>query len=234
MIAPGIALCAAHVIQDHMKDLNEGLVTAFCKGITSYGAILWNIKTVTMIPNTDLAILGLQLVSAPPEDKKIFQTIISTRTPKIGEMVHICGFRPSEKSFPTTNGEVFVSGNIYVCSGKITNRYPLFRDRGMIKWPTIEIEAVTGPAMSGGPVFDSHGLLVGLLTSSHTDSAPSYASLLWPALGQRFQSPWPNGIYTSPRSLLELDRKLCGIEKPEAVTCKYEANLTLTEYHEWE
>lgn len=44
--------------------------------------------------------------------------------------------------------------------------YPHGRDRVMLPWPVLEVDCPTWGGMSGGPVFDEHGHLIGLLCSS--------------------------------------------------------------------
>lgn len=73
--------------------------------------------------------------------------------------------------------------------------------------------------MSGGPAFDERGFLIGLLSSSNENEQGdiTFVSLLWPSLTVRVTPPWPPGLYQAPVSLLEMDRRLCGIERPDAL-----------------
>jgi hypothetical protein len=73
--------------------------------------------------------------------------------------------------------------------------------------------------MSGGPVFDTTGHLLGLLSSSFTtveNDGPSNVSLLLPALSARFEGGWPGSFFKNPATLLDLDPRICAIDKREA------------------
>jgi hypothetical protein len=91
--------------------------------------------------------------------------------------------------------------------------------------------------MSGGPAFDERGFLVGLLSTSWEGEGPAYVSLIWPSLETRVTPSWPPGLYPAPVSLLEMDRRLCGIERPDALEVvagdKSTGNYTLR-YRPWD
>ena len=39
LVAPGVALCASHVLAEHQEDLTGGRIGAMCFGIASHGAL---------------------------------------------------------------------------------------------------------------------------------------------------------------------------------------------------
>jgi hypothetical protein len=91
----------------------------------------------------------------------------------------------------------------------------------MLPWPVLEVECPTVGGMSGGPVFDSRGRLVGLLCSSldtEDGHGVTYVSLLWPTLTRGFETVWPKNLIPGLTTLLGIDPKLCSIEGREAVT----------------
>ena len=51
----------------------------------------------------------------------------------------------------------------------------------MLPSPCIEVNMETLGGMSGGPVFNEEGRLIGILSSSF-DGGPSYVTLIWDAL----------------------------------------------------
>ncbi len=234
LVAPGVALCATHVVAPHLtRIMTPGAAFASCWGICTHGLQIWQVRTLAMVPNTDVTILGLELRSALPPENRFFQSVLTTRTPAIGEELTICGYRATEQAFPADEHGVQSCGDMWVCRGVIRERYPLFRDRCMIRWPALAVAVPSRGGLSGGPVYDRDGQLVGLLCSS--DDSISYVSMLWPALTARFEASWPAGIYGGTTSLLELDRRLCAIDRPEAITVRYEDSGTVqTDYHEWE
>jgi hypothetical protein len=238
LVAPGVALCATHVVAPHLERLMAGEAIATCFGISTHSLQIWNVRKVTAVQSTDITILGLELTSALPPENIFIQSIITTRTPKIGEQLTICGFRASEASFQRGEQGVEASGDMWVCRGAIVETYPHGRDRAMLPWPALAVNVPSRGGMSGGPAYDRDGLLVGLLCSS-TDyddgNGTSYVSMLWPALTARFEGVWPSGLYRGALSLLELDSRLCAIDKPDSVSVRYEQSGTVhTEYRVWE
>jgi hypothetical protein len=237
LVAPGIALCATHVIEPHVAHLMDGAGVATCFGIASHGLQIWNVRKITSVPNTDLTIIGLKLTSALPPENRFFQSILSTRTPSVGEELIICGFRPGMEVVSQGRNEAELSGDMWISKGAVKEGYPLGRDRSMIPWPALAVDVSSRGGMSGGPVYDRNGLLIGPLCSSldsGDDSGISYVSMLWPALTTRFEGCWPSGFYRSSQSLLELDRRICAVDKPEAIEATYKPSGRVhTQYHPW-
>lgn len=240
LIAPGIALCATHVIEPRLAQLMTGSNAAMCHGLAPHGLLLWHIRKVTVVAKTDITILGLELASAFPPGNRFPQAMLTTRTPRLGEDLLLCGFRASAAAFPLKEGRpIEAQGEIRIARGPVTNRFPFGRDNFMIPWPTIEVGCPARGGMSGGPVFDSTGHLIGLICSSIEFSEQegiSYVSLLWPALTIPFESSWLSGAIPPKGSLLELDPHLCHIERRESVrrVSGADENELITEYHAWE
>ncbi|WP_142916619.1 trypsin-like peptidase domain-containing protein, partial [Klebsiella pneumoniae] len=67
-----------------------------------------------------------------------------------------------------------------VSSGLVTAAFPQGRGERMPA-PCIEVEMDTMGGMSGGPVVDSDGNVIGVVSSSF-DGGPSYVTLIWDAL----------------------------------------------------
>lgn len=169
---------------------------------------------MTCVPGTDITILGLMYASALPPDALFHQAPITTRLPRVGEKLMISGFLPAAHYAEASNpGVLECRGNIVACSGEVVTRYPTGRDSCMLPWPVLEVNCPSWGGMSGGPVFDHDGKLVGLLSSSF-EEGPSYISLLWPALSATFVGGWP--MDHGPTSLLSLDA-LCEIDKRGAI-----------------
>lgn len=238
LIAPGIALGARHVVEPRMEALMQGSVSAVCIGISEHGLQIWRVRYVTLVLNTDLVILGLIYASDLPPGNIFFQARVTTRLPKIGEKLMIAGFRATSDSFEVVDSEgLECSGQVLVCSGEVTNRFPQGRDRCVLPWPVLEIDCPTWGGMSGGPVFDSHGMLVGLLSSSLSttdDLGPSYVSLLWVALGCRFEGGWPVEFFREDQCLLDLAPNYCAIDRPSAVSVSNTGSTTSIDYLSWE
>jgi len=222
IVAPGIALCAKHVLTAIMEDSQRSYVRSrpMAIGITSQGAQGWVITNLFGAKEHDVCILGLEAASAIPPDRTYYQISITTRLPAIGEILTIAGFRPSKRSFPAAQGHTIdLEGKLIAASGVVTERYPTGRDRLLAPWPALEIDCPAWGGMSGGPVFDSRGYLVGLIARSmetETEPSPMLCSLIWPVLGHPFDGGWP--VRQTQKSLLGLHGSLCLIERPEALT----------------
>lgn len=240
LVAPGVALTAKHVIEPHWDRLVNGDKHSMCIGITPTGMNGWTVKKVTLLTELDIAILGLELNSEMPPDRTFRQTVISTRLPRIGDRLQVVGFRANSatRSFEGESG-YGVDGAMLVSAGIVRERYPHGRDRVMLPWPVLEVDCPTWGGMSGGPVFDEHGHLIGLLCSSFSveeGDGMSYVSLLWPALGVKFEGGWPAAMFPEPRTLLQMSPQTCQIERPEAVTTVFDeaTGQTMTRYSIWE
>lgn len=238
LVAPGVAICATHVVQPHIESLLAGDTATLCGGITEHGLQLWKVVKITLVANTDFTILGLKLCSALPEDKTFYVCRLTTRVPAIGERVTVLGFR-SSTPFEQEDGRYTCTGNVLMCQGEVTARFDDYRDRVFMPWPAFEIDCPSWGGMSGGPVFDKNGYLIGLLTSSfelEDANGPSFASPIWRVLPAQFEAVWPGGIHPEGKtSLLEADPRLCVIERREAVTViPGEGDAGTIRYEVWE
>lgn len=220
LVAPGVALCATHVIEPHFESLLSGNVGCLCLGLARSALQVWRLQTFTPVPGADLTILGLTYNSCLPEDRIFRQWTIQTRLPRRGDRLTLAGFRPSSTRV-SDDGGIHAHGNLLVSSGTVSEEYPEGRDKGMMPWPVVEVACAALGAMSGGPVYNDDGELVGLVCSSNLDETGvgghSYVSLLWPALGYQFSGGWPPGILRERTSLLEVDPRCCTIIGRDAV-----------------
>ena len=117
--------------------------------------------------------------------------------------------------------------NLVCCQGIVSKRYLTGRDK-MLPASVVEVRCPSWGGMSGGPVFDSRGMLVGLLSSSIRDEiGPSYVSLIWPALAHEVNGGWPSGFLKSYRTLLDIGRALGSIEDPNAVIYQTKSDGTI-------
>lgn len=235
MVAPGVALAARHVVETEMEAVMQGK-GFICSAISSSGLLMiWRPQHVTLVDNTDLALLTLEYASPLPE---IFRNAtISTRLPRVGERIFMAGLRHEAEA---EGGLATLNIGVMVAAGTVTARYEQGRDRALLPWPTLEVDCPASSGMSGGPAFDERGFLIGLLSTSlegekRVPIPPAFVSLLWPSLATKVTPPWPPGLYRSSVSLLEMDRRLCGIERPDALEVvgdKSTGNYTLR-YRPW-
>jgi hypothetical protein len=221
LVAPGIALCANHVFDAHLEKTRKAVGRTYCLGIAKCGGQAWFVTRVQVVPRTDLCILGLDYQSDLPPNSVFHQASITTRLPKIGEQLTICGFRASSPRFESKgNGCMDLAAEMIICSGLVTERYPtaLGRDRVGAPWPCIEVDCPSWGGMSGGPVFDQRGFMVGLICrglDASDEPSPMLTSLLWPALTLDFAGGWPPSLRSAGVSLL--NSRNCKVERAEAI-----------------
>jgi len=118
--------------------------------------------------------------------------------------------------------------------GVIQEVYPEFRDRGMLSFPCFLTDARFDSGMSGSPIFDESGGVIGVVCSStkHSESPfhMSYGSLVWPIFGCRIDvapethsSPVPTLLYDlalQGRIVVDNTINRVKIERYETGECK--------------
>lgn len=235
LISPGIAFSATHVFENHIEKVMDGELGIMATGLTSEGMQIWRVTHIKFVTNTDIAILSLSYAAAIPSSKIFRTSKISTRVPRLGEMITICGFRASALDFEVTEKGFPTSIDAYVCNGKVIDYYPLSRDTTLCKGPTIGIDCPSPSGLSGGPAFDDKGLLIGILSTSFGEESPSAVSLIWPALAANFLGGWPGLSLPDKKNILTLPSGLCSIDKPEALTVQSDPTTGeyTVSYKEW-
>lgn len=222
-VAPGVALSAAHVLLEHREQFARKQKSLICIGVGSDGVHAWWVMQATQSDTTDVCILSLRRASELPPSRTLNQATLTTRTPKLGESVLMVGFRGAADRFERrADGAMELEAGMLVSSGSVVQHHARARDSVMMPWPTLEIDGPTIGGMSGGPVFDSRGYLVGIVSSSldrgpGQEPSPTFASQIWPALGMPFVGGWPTMRGpTETATLLSLGR-MCSIERPDSV-----------------
>lgn len=203
VVASGKALCARHVLQPFANAIMAGAVSVLCAGITASGLQLWAVRHMTFGRENDLAILGLVAASSFPPDRLYVQATMDARLPAEGESVRMYGFVHSGEP-----AETIIAGSLIASRGVVSKRYDRGRDRAMCPWPGFEVACNAVGGMSGGPVFNEEGYLVGLVCSGYEqpdELGPAYVSALWPALALQYIGGWPIGMFPGSRRLLDLE-----------------------------
>lgn len=225
LVAPGVALAATHVLQPYGEQLKSGEIRLRCVGVREGKTTIWLVRDVTQILESDITILTLELATEFQEPLQLSLASLTTRTPAVGELVTVVGFRtPESASFE--DGVFIFDSTMILSHGKVTAVYAELtgRDRLMLPWPCIEIDCPTWGGMSGGPAFDRNGFLVGLLCSSVGGvdklSGPSYVSLLHKTLACSFPGGWPEDFVDGSGGLICTEKSKAAIEAPEAVQSK--------------
>jgi hypothetical protein len=223
MIGPGIALTAYHLFDDRKMANGEllgfvdGTLGLMCIGIAGHGAEAWTIMHAVPVPNSDLCILSLQYLVQLPE-RPTFQFLsMTTRTPRVDEQLYVAGFRADQPLFERDDvSPMELEAGLLVNSGAIAELF--LKGRGDNRpGPQVMVLAQTVGGMSGGPVFDSDGFLIGILSAGMVDV--SYVSLIWPALVVKIPFSWPMVTkHLGSVTLVDVAGRLCAIDRPDALT----------------
>lgn len=200
LVAPGVAITAYHVIEDY-KD-KEGLLTAGAE-LVAFGqqdglGLSWIVRTIVEPEEGDVAILLMDLHTALPEDFRLLVFELGARLPRLGERCTVVGIR---SNLPGGVNELdddrrhlgSIQASTIASSGAVVDLYPEGRP---FLGPSIAIEATAIGCMSGGPVFDARGLVIGMISTSVQieDAYVSTASLLWQTLWVEIGPTWPSGM----------------------------------------
>jgi len=185
LVAPGVAFGAVHVLKEEHEALKTGAMKAACIGFTGHGSMCWEILHNTRVLNSDLCILGLRFVSGLPPDRIFKCAFLTTRLPAVGERLVIAGFRGGANEFIVTpDGKLEITATPLLTSGTVLKMLPT--TQGTL----VEIDCPLLGGMSGGPVYDTEGRLIGV-SRSEWNLTSTYASPMWPALAHPFSGGWP-------------------------------------------
>ena len=194
LVGPGIIIGATHVVEPEAPRMVTREIGGIISAFTSSGMMLWHPQRVVADPSSDIAIITASCATDLPQGNQLSLASMSSRVPAVGELAMIVGFRPRQNEFERSDRLSALTGDVFVSSGRVTQVFPNGRDRAVLPWPVVEVDCPTLGAMSGGPVFNATGHLIGVLaTSFESDDSrgPSYVSLLGPALMMRFRPVWP-------------------------------------------
>lgn len=236
MIGPGVALCARQVVEPHLDKIATGSTVMPAIGLLTEEGVLqhWSATRGTAIARSDLCILSLELASPLSDARPIRLARISTRSPRVGELLTMFGFR--SLSGAVARGGV-LQGGVIACKGPVAKVWTGGRDRVLLPSPVLEVDCPAFGGMSGGPVFDEWGYLVGLVSSSIDDGGqggPTYVSMLYPAMNHPFSGGWPEGLIKGQTTLLEMES--CPIAGRDFLTIERDPASGTVAYHvqEWD
>ncbi len=173
---------------------------------------LWNIEKWWPSNHTDIAFLFLTPGNQAALDYKGHPLSMNLLPPCVGKIVHGFGYHSAKirneadnttnwKTNPTTISgiveEIYEKKrdsinttnwktNPTTISGIVEEIYEKKRD-SMLNWPSFRIHAKVENDMSGGPIFNKHGELCGLICSGTNvpegEESIAYVTTLWPMMG---------------------------------------------------
>lgn len=212
-IAPGLAVTATHVVEGDLAKLLDGDASILCAAPRDSGLELWSVRKVMGTDTDDTAYLGLELASEVSDGWKMRTLPVTTRTPRIGERLHVAGFRLAASQ--AQDGHLTLEGDLYMAVGEVSAVHHPMRDRHLMPYPAIEIACGSLGAMSGGAVLDESGHLMGVISRGVTTDdgrGPTFASWVVGVLNRTVELPWPPGAYPQPVHLLDIDERLLNLE----------------------
>ena len=233
MIAPGLMLTATHVLDEFPRTgsgpvllsfLLDGAARAWlptatvnCIGKSNLGVLDETIKIVS-----DLSLVSCSLHSDAFPKSPLSLAPIELCLPIPGTRLWAVGFRQCV----VEDGPTKVSP--LVTSGLVTACFPNGRGERMPS-PCIEVEMETIGGMSGGPVYNEDGRLVGVVSSSF-DGGPTYITLVWDAMRISIEQ-LPKDIWPSRTSDLfsAMELGLVRIQGKVQRDAEWNVNLTLSD-----
>ncbi len=213
LVAPGIALTAWHTIKDwqdagHFDEPNHCI---FAGGMAGDQLRVWEVRSCSSpVVGGDVALLVLAPRFPLGEAVTICHFELSAALPAVASEVTTLGMRlePADAVLPfgAAPAELpTVSITTIASTGAITDHYIGGIPR--IKAPCFAAEACSVGGMSGGPVFDEHGRVVGVVSESIGGDDPddyiSFVSLVWPGAMFEFEGVWPKGLFPAGSRLRE-------------------------------
>lgn len=215
LVAPGLALTAAHVIEEYRVNhslYREG-TSLFAVPMPPGHPMTWVAHRILTMEGGDVAILELDLHTKIPTDFTLPVFHLGTRMPLPGELVSVLGRvsldgegRPAPPTRSTSMGSARL--NTITSTGRVIEVY--LRGRGALyPDPGLIADIAIFGGMSGGPCFDKRGMVIGVCTSSSLDLArpeEKYGtiSFLWRALLERIRPRWPAGFFPLGFRILDL------------------------------
>lgn len=188
MVARGLLLTATHVL-DEFKGSGVGPV---CMSFLPSGPRVWLPYASTTVsrqskydPNhsvaSDISLVSCTLNSDAILQEPLMLTPMRIALPLIGQRLWAFGFRHQTISHNIPLVTPFVS------SGRVSGVFPYGRGERMPS-PCIEVDMDTLGGMSGGPVVNDQGEVIGIVSSSW-EGGPSYVTLIWDALMATVSTP---------------------------------------------
>ena len=205
MVGPGLLLTATHVLDEFPRDGGGPVFLTFLPH-TARAWLPHDHMTAsgksdvdeTRRKVSDVSLVSCTLNSAEHKDFPLMLAPMQVALPLIGERLWAFGYRHQL----IDNGAASISP--IVSSGLVTAAFPHGRGERMPS-PCFEVNMDTIGGMSGGPVVNSDGYLVGIVSSS-LEGGPSYITLIWDALRFSVKGTIPKLSISNEIHLLQANR----------------------------
>jgi hypothetical protein len=228
MIAPNLMLTATHVLDEFPR---EGSGPVFLTFLES-GARAW-------IPAGVVTTSGQSEYRKPGEDRKFVSdlSLVSCALHSDAHASHPLLLAPLELRLPLPGERLWAVGFKHgaidedvtpisptITSGIVTACFPNGRGERMPS-SCVEVAMETLGGMSGGPVYNDDGRVVGIVSSS-LEGGPTYITLVWDAMRISVDTP-PLGVWLSETMDLFKGMELGLVKIKGNVTRDGDWNVTL-------
>jgi hypothetical protein len=178
---------------------------------------VWDVRKIWCSAESDLALLNVELwgASDPAELNPAVGLRMRALPPARGSKVAGFGYHSQSANIKIgkqNNNYLNLDGVAQATTGVVEDVFECGRDAGLYNFPCFQVNARFDSGMSGGPVFDEMGHLVGIVSGSLPPGeecyATSYVASIWPMLrilisAQRAGQPASNSLYPAIDLALE-------------------------------
>lgn len=203
VIAQNLVLTAKHVFEDFAAkwklpdadskgEVNTNNFNIWVVFMSNHPGQLYHVYAVAQVyicMYSDFVLFHLDPFDKVGKGHKYFQIPLSLPIPKVGDRIVAFGFPKSKVNIRKDHAgtsHIEVNDEPSVSVGEIKEVYPERRDSFMLTFPCVRTNARLEGGMSGGPVFNDEGKLVGVVcagTDVQEGEEPiSYVALLWPLM----------------------------------------------------
>lgn len=206
IVGPYIAITARHVIDEYIRQFEGRDLLCEQSFNTTFGlqamqflnngteGSAWNVRQIYLPRDNDIAFLFLvpgQLTKPGYVWRKLKLQLLP---PPVGTRIAAFGYHSS--SAEDGPDAVTVSTNPYSSYGYVEEIHQVQRDSVFLNFACFRTDARFDPAMSGGPVITSDGVLCGIICSNlppeggaEAAGHTSYVSTLWSCMTTRVGFP---------------------------------------------
>lgn len=201
MVGPGLLLTATHVLDEFLSDGSGPVFLTFLPNGTR-AWLPFDLMTVSRLSQfdgrrkvvSDISLVSCTLNSTAHPDRPMMLAPMEVALPLVGSRLWAMGFRHQR----IQDGAALLTP--LITSGLVAAAFPKGRGERMAS-PRFEVEMDTPGGMSGGPVVNADGHLVGIVSSSLA-GGPTHVTLIWEALRFRVKSSIPKLSKNESVSLL--------------------------------
>jgi S1-C subfamily serine protease len=200
LIAPGLAITAKHVINhiDEKFVLTEpkpgGNLRDYAIHVSAsraLGHITFEVETVYQCANSDLALLQVRALNEESYTYPVVTPSINFDPPPLGSEVFTFGY--PRQTAQLDEGFIVWESQVFSSLGHVQEYWPERRDAAVLTFPSFQLDAEVIGHMSGGPIANRNGEIVGVIAGGLDDGEGgrpiSYGAALWPLLGTRMFDP---------------------------------------------